>query len=267
MLRHVCWCVVSKCVRHVTITNMKTLVLNWKMNPPTYAEARGLFEETKRIALSLRGVRLVVAPPAVFLYTLAHSYKGKKIICAGQDTAVESIGAYTGSISALQLKESGASAVIVGHSECRARGDTDQVVARKVQAALAAKLQPIICVGESARDKDGNYITVVRSQVSAALKDVPTTKLKDITIAYEPVYAIGAAQPPHDHDIHEMMIVIKKELVRLYGDTASKISCIYGGAVFAHTARAILAIPDVSGFIVGRASLNPEEVSDILKSF
>jgi triosephosphate isomerase len=152
-------------------------------------------------------------------------------------------------------------------AECRARGDTDQVVARKVQAALAAKLQPIICVGESARDKDGNYITVVRSQVSAALKDVPTTKLKDITIAYEPVYAIGAAQPPHDHDIHEMMIVIKKELVRLYGDAASKISCIYGGAVFAHTARAILAIPDVSGFIVGRASLNPEEVSDILKSF
>lgn len=246
---------------------MKTLVLNWKMNPPTYAEARGLFEETKRIALPLRGVRLVVAPPAVFLYTLAHSYKGKKIFCAGQDMATECAGAHTGNISALQLKESGASAVIVGHSECRARGDTDQTVARKVQAALATKLQPIICVGETARDKDGDYIALVRAQVSTALKDVPATKLKDITIAYEPVYAIGAAHPPRDHEIHEMIIVIKKELVRLYGDAGAKVACIYGGAVFTHTARAILAIPDVAGLILGRASINPEEIAGILKSF
>lgn len=234
------------------------------MNPATYAEARGLFEETKRVALPVRGVRVVVAPPSVFLYTLAHSYKGKKIITAGQDVSEYVSGSYTGSISALQLRESGAHAVIIGHSEVRMRGDTDAIIAKKTQMALSAKLQPIICVGESQRDKDGEYISIVRAQVRAVLKDVPATKLKDITIAYEPVYAIGASHPPSENEVHEMIIVIKKELLRLFGDAASKVTLIYGGAVFAHTASKLLTVPDLAGFIVGRASLNPEEMKSLL---
>lgn len=243
---------------------MKTLVLNWKMNPATFAEARGLFEETKRIALPTRGVNVVVAPPAVFLYTLAHSYKGKKILVAGQDVSEHASGSYTGSVSAVQLRESGAKAVIIGHSEVRARGDSDALVAQKIQNALAAKLQPIICVGESHRDKDGEYIATVRAQVRTACKDIPLSRLKDITIAYEPVYAIGAPQPPTENEVHEMVIVIKKELIRLFGDAASKVTLIYGGAVFAHTAPALLLIPDLAGFIIGRASLDPEQIKEII---
>lgn len=246
---------------------MKTLVLNWKMNPPTYAEARGLFEETKRIALTMRGIRLVVAPPAVFLYALSHSYKGKKIIMAGQDTSVHALGSHTGSVSAVQLHEAGAHSVLIGHSELRARGDTNEMVGAKVATAISAKLQPIICVGESVRDKDGDYVRVVREQVRTAFANVPASKLKDITLAYEPVYAIGAKNPPRENEVHEMCIVIKKELIRLYGDLAHKVTLIYGGAVFAHTAKALLNVPDLSGFIVGRASLNPEEIQGIISAF
>ncbi len=245
---------------------MKTLVLNWKMNPSTYAEARGLFEETKRIVLKIRGVQVVVAPPIVFLQALSASYKGKRMVCAAQDIHAEKFGAYTGGVSGQQVRDAGAQCVIVGHSERRAAGDTNDDVAKKVQAALAHKLCPIVCVGESIRDADAEYVRTVREQVRFALHGVPPSKLNTITIAYEPVYAIGATRPPQSSEIHEMIIVIKKELVRLFGEAASKVTLIYGGAVRADAASAIVDIPGVEGFILGRASLNPEEIEGIMRA-
>lgn len=246
---------------------MKIVALNWKMNPPTFAEAKRLFDATKKAATGLTKTRTIVAPPATFLRDLAKGYKGKAVAFGSQNIHFEEKGSYTGEIAASHVADSGASYAIIGHAERRKVGETDDDVRKKVFAALQHKLKPIICIGESVRDAKGEYVQVVREQITTAMKDVPQSRYGDITIAYEPVWAIGAPEAPDAHEVHQMMILVRKTLMDTLGSRAmSGADVLYGGAVNDENADAIFSVPDLDGVLVGRASLSAERVRELLKA-
>jgi len=171
---------------------MKSIVVgNWKMNPATLREAKKLLDATKKAADTAKHVTLVVAPPVIFLHDLRAAYKGKRVAFAVQNASSEPSGAHTGEISMAQAADAGASYVIIGHAERRGMGETNDDTRKKVAAALAFKMTPILCVGETARASDGAYFNVVKEQLRLGLADVPSPKLGAVIITYEPLWTIG----------------------------------------------------------------------------
>jgi triosephosphate isomerase (TIM) len=202
----------------------------------------------------------------VFLAELRPFATGKRTRLAAQDTFYERLGARTGEISPSMLKNMGVKYVIIGHSERRALGETDEVVQKKVAATLREELIAIVCVGEEKRDTHGNYLTHVEKQLRAALKGVPKAKLQNIVIAYEPVWAIGTGNNATPEDAHEMKLFIQKILSDLYGRNAlAKIRILYGGSVTKGNAEELLNKGAVDGFLVGGASLRASEFATIAK--
>jgi len=240
------------------------IVANWKMNPGTLRQAKELFEATRNAAEKAKGVSLVVAPPTIFLRELHARYRGRLIHFAAQDISEASEGAHTGGTSLSQVKEAGASYVIIGHSERRAAGETNDDTRKKVAAALAAKVTPILCVGERERASSGEHLNVVREELRVAFADVPPTRLSSVIVAYEPVWAIGGEEAMKPRDMHEMAIFIRKTLVGLYGEGARSLKIIYGGATTESNAPDMLRQGDVTGFLVGHVSLAPERFSVLL---
>jgi triosephosphate isomerase len=240
------------------------LVANWKMNPATFKEARKLFDATKKAAESVRNVSVIVAPPALYLRELAFGYKGKRLSFAAQNAYFEREGSFTGEISAAQVRESKATAVIVGHAERRAMGETNDDTRKKVAAALASGLMPILCVGESTRGTDGAHLQLIRQQLREGLADVPDAKISKVLIAYEPVWAIGAAKPMDARSMHEMAIFIRKTIVEKFGDVGMKSKILYGGSVDETNASEMRSDGDVDGLLVGRASLDPEKFKALI---
>lgn len=237
-----------------TIVSMKALIVgNWKMNPKSAKEATHLFAAAKEAAEKAKGVSVVVAPPAVFLRELAKSYKGKRLAFAAQDARAEEGGAHTGEVSLAQVKDAGASWVIIGHAERRAAGETDVSVGEKAAAALALRMNPIVCIGERERNESGEHFAVVRAQLLAAFAQVPAAKAGKVVIAYEPVWAIGATAAMSPSAMHEMAIFIRKALGEHYGKPVTT-PILYGGAIDAGNAAAMLMEGDVAGLLVGRAS-------------
>lgn len=234
------------------------------MNPKNRVAAQALFNETKRVIANSNRVTLVVAPPAVFLHDLSRAYRGKRIAFAAQTVANTAEGPYTGDISAPQVRDAGATYTIIGHAERRHHGEIDADMRLKVNEALSAKLKVVLAVGEHERDTHGNYARTVRTQLLTALADVVPTKLKDITIAYEPVWAIGAAEAPDAHEVHKMMLLAHKVLVTEYGEKGAKVRILYGGAVNEENVEAISAVPTLGGVLVGRASLDPHALKGIV---
>lgn len=244
---------------------MKFLVVaNWKMNPGTWKEAKKLFEETKRMSALLK-VPVIVAPPALFLREIGALRRGK-VGLAAQNVHFEQTGSYTGEISAFQTKDAKAQCALVGHAERRARGETDDDVRKKVATLLALEMTPILCIGEEVRDDEGVHFTSVREQLLTALRDVPVQKIAKILIAYEPVWAIGAAEPMRPHDMHEMSIYIRKALVEKYGEVGHKPMILYGGAVDGANVGAMLEHGGVKGFLVGRASVDAKRLAELLRA-
>ena len=165
------------------------------------------------------------------------------------------------------MKESGATHVLIGHAERRAFGETDAHVRKKVAASLELKLDVIIAVGERERDVHGEYIQQVREQIITALHDAPPARFKNITIAYEPIWAIGAPAAPDAHEVHQMMLLVRKTIRDAYGDRAFKlIRVVYGGAVNKENAADIFAVPDLDGVLIGRASLEPLQLGSIINA-
>lgn len=243
---------------------MKTLVVaNWKMQPATYKEAKKLFEATKKAAEGASTISLIVAPPALYLQPLASLYKGKRIAFAVQNAHTEIVGAYTGEVSFEQAHDAKASYAIIGHAERRAIGETDDEVRAKVRAAIAEKMIPILCVGEKQRGTDGSYFTLIREQLRVGLADVPSNKLTSVIIAYEPVWAIGAAKSMSARDMHEMAIYIRKSIVELYGQAGMSMRILYGGAIDETNAAEMMEYGDVSGLLIGRASADAKKLSSI----
>jgi triosephosphate isomerase len=249
----------------------KIIVGNWKINPPTAHDA-------KRILTSLAersaAVQTIICPPYVYLDECARFLQSKKekmkkktpasIMLGVQNLSIEPLGPGTGEVSGELLKQFGVSHVIIGHSERRALGETDDIVNKKVIAALRWKFKPIICIGEKTRDDDGEYLTVIKNQVQQALAGVPKESLSSVIIAYEPVWAIGAAAAMNPSAVHETVLFIRKTLFEMYKTKTMSVPILYGGSVDAANTRDILTTGAAGGLLVGRQSLDPEAFGTIL---
>jgi triosephosphate isomerase (TIM) len=241
-------------------TRMPLVVANWKMNPTTSEEATRLFSA---ISASLKKTKatVVVAPPAIFLGALKQGMRKapKHIALGAQNVHPLESGPHTGQLSVRMLYASGASYCIVGHSECRALGESDALVNAKVHALLKSRMTPILCVGELERDQSGKYYAVVETQVRASLHDVKKKDIEKVVIAYEPIWAIssgdGKGRTATPEDAHEMRLFIVKILTDLYGRTmAERVQILYGGSVNETNAEGIFTQSGVNGFLVGGAS-------------
>lgn len=246
---------------------MKSLIVaNWKMNPATEKEAIKLFEATKKAAAEAKGVSVVVAPPSIFFHELSGKAGGAKVGLAAQNVHFEKSGSFTGEISIPQIQDAKATHAIVGHAERRAVGETNEEVGKKVGALLEAKMTPILCIGEKERTPMGEHFIFVKEQLRTGLQYVSPAHIGKIVIAYEPVWAIGAAQPMAPRDMHEMSIFIRKAVVEKYGDLGMHIVILYGGTVDASNATAMLRDGDVRGFLVGRASVDAKGFAELLST-
>ena len=230
------------------------IAANWKM----HGDKSWVFKPADFAALyhadSRQHLDVLICPPALLLGSMLDPEQ-TGVLLGGQDCHAEVSGAHTGCVSAEMLKDAGASYVIVGHSECRAAGDTDADVHAKAKAAARAGLIPIICVGETDAEREaGKAAKVVAAQIKAS---VP--KLKDYVIAYEPVWAIGTGKTATPDDVDEMHNAIR-ELV------TPKTRILYGGSVKPANAEALLALKNVNGALIGGAGLEMESLAEIAKA-
>ena len=228
---------------------------NWKMFKGGLAGVE-LASEAARLARALPHVDLVIAPPFTALAAAAHECEGSGCAIAGQNLYPKDSGAFTGEISAPMLVESGCTWVILGHSERRQYfGETDASVAAKTTAALAGKLLPIVCVGETLAEREGGKtLEVVRRQVNAVLDILAGTDTA-VAIAYEPVWAIGTGKNAGPAEAEEVHAAIRGWLEGRSKALADRTRILYGGSVKADNAAALFAAPNVDGGLVGGASL------------
>lgn len=237
------------------------IVGNWKMHGTRamLSEARAIDRAAERLIKA----EVALAPP----YTLIHATRKEAglIGVGAQDCHPADGGAHTGDISAAMLKDSGAGFVIVGHSERRAdHGETDAIVKSKADAALAAGLAVIVCVGETESQRDaGEAESVVSSQLEGSLPRGEGAAEK-VTVAYEPVWAIGTGRTPTVEDVGQMHRSIRAELVKIYGESGEQVRILYGGSVKPDNAAELLGADEVGGALVGGASLTAESFLGII---
>jgi triosephosphate isomerase len=242
------------------------LVANWKMNPPTFKEAKKLFEATKKAADTAKSVSIVVAPPAIYVRELRASYRGKRIAFGVQNAHFEAKGSYTGEISMAEAKDAGAAYVIIGHAERRAMGETNDDTRQKVAAAIARSLLPDPLRGRSRAQTRGRAFRFHKRTVEGGIRRRLVAKIPRMTIAYEPVWAIGAEAAMNPRDMHEMAIFIRKTIVGLYGEKGMAVKILYGGSIDETNASDMLTNGDIAGLLVGRASADPEKLIDTRSS-
>jgi triosephosphate isomerase (TIM) len=248
---------------------MKRIVIaNWKMNPQTADEAISLFRGIKKSASSATKVKTIICCPFVYIPNLARHAKGTKMSIGAQDVFWETSGSYTGEISTLMLKNIGVSFVILGHSERRALGETNEDIRKKVHSAAAENMQVILCVGERERDDHGEYLSFIREEVESALSGLQADLLEKIIVAYEPIWAIGKTDDDalSPSGMHEMSLYIRKLIAQLYDrDIADKVSIVYGGSAEPNNVQLLLDGGDIDGFLVGHASLETDDFGKILQ--
>jgi triosephosphate isomerase len=245
------------------------VVGNWKMYVDSLTKAKELSTKVMRVAARLKRTQAVICPPLPFLGTLAPSITRSKVFLGAQTVSAELEPARTGEVSMYMLKSVGVSHVIIGHSERRALGETDASVALKVIRSLKSGLTPIICIGEQQRDMRGDYLAFLEAQIRSSLADVPKARAKELVIAYEPLWAIGGSSidAVTPAILHETVLFIKKILVSLYGRASgTSIRILYGGSVEEANAASLIAGGMVDGLLVGHASVDAEEFSEILRS-
>jgi len=246
----------------------KLIVANWKMNPPSAAEARALFNKTKLTGSKLDSVETVICPPFPYIGMFAHAGT-TRVSLGAQDVFFANSARATGEVSPEMLKDLGVSYCVVGHSERRALGETDECVSKKVKAVLAEGMRPILCIGERARDENAGYFEVLKNQLKHSLFGIQRRFLPELAVAYEPLWAIGksARDAMKPRDICETSIFIRKVLTDLYdADTAQQPAILYGGSVEAENAAAILSEGEINGLLVGHASLDAKEFINMLKT-
>ena len=230
-------------------------------------EAKGFVATLKRGARSFAGVEAWVAPSFTLLPGLAAATKGSSIKIGAQTVSAYTDGPRTGEVSAAMLKEAGASFAIVGHSERRARGDTDGLVKEQLLHVVKEKLTAVLCVGEEERTPEGAHFAFIEKQLSI-LKDAKPFTAR-IVVAYEPVWAIGktAGESMPPQELQETVIYIKRVLADIVGRaTALKMPILYGGSVEPENAAALVEEGGVNGFLVGHASAKIDAFVEILKS-
>ncbi|MES2014380.1 MAG: triose-phosphate isomerase [Patescibacteria group bacterium] len=246
----------------------KLIVGNWKLYINTPQEGKKLIRDIdKKLPRSLK-VEVALCPQVSLAALLKSGYSGKRMAFGTQDLFTEESGAYTGQVSAKSLTASGIKYVIVGHAERRAEGDTDEIVAKKAVAAIATKLHPVICVGESSRDSEGAFFSQLAAMVTASLSRIDAVDAAKFTIAYEPVWAIGAGEAPSPRTVAEAAMFIRKTIADMWGrERALKVRIIYGGAVTAESAKAFATSGGIQGLLPGRASVDATEFTNIIRAF
>ena len=248
------------------MTRQKFVCGNWKLHR-TVAESTSL---AKELAAGLAGddrVQVAVTPVFTSLPAVAQALAGSPIQLAAQDVHWENQGAFTGEVSAPLLADVGVKHVIVGHSERRQYfGETDETVRKKVGAVLAAGLRPIVCVGETLAEREaGQTLAVVGRQVRGGLAGLPSSTLAAVTLAYEPVWAIGTGKTATTAQAQEVHAAIRAVLRELGGTVADSIRIQYGGSVKPENAAELMSQADVDGALVGGASLKAKDFIAIVK--
>lgn len=247
----------------------KTIIAgNWKMNK-TPSETKAFAEQFKAILPKTKWCDIVVCAPTVDLSAAVRAFKDSRIAVGAENVYFEKSGAYTGEISADMLADLGVRYVIVGHSERRALfGETDEIVNKKVLAALEAGLNPIICVGESLAQREmGVTMELIALQVKSALAGVSAEQMRRCVIAYEPIWAIGTGLTASPQEAEEVCQHIRTVVRKLSSaKTARATSILYGGSMNDKNAENLLAQPDIDGGLIGGASLDPEKFIHIINA-
>lgn len=241
---------------------------NWKMNNDL-AQTETLLTALKAQKLT-SDAEVMVAPSFTNLWSAYNTLKNTNIEVAAQNMHFAANGAYTGEVSASMLKSVGVKTVILGHSERRAYfNETDELLAQKVDAALANDMRVIFCFGEELSDrKANNHEAVVDDQIKNALFHLDAPAFQNIVLAYEPVWAIGTGETASPEQAQDMHAFIRQTLVDKYGaDVANSVSILYGGSVKPNNAQEIFSKPDVDGGLIGGASLNAEDFFAIVNAF
>lgn len=245
------------------------VIANWKMNPATAMRADALFDEVNKRSRRLKHTKIVICSPFLYLDRLKSRYSGKKIAFGAQTCFAEEHGPFTGEVSAPMIKSVGAEYVILGHSERRAMGETDEDIRVRADIALSSNLTPIICIGEDARDDEGEYLGVIKNQIHAIFYGMSRDWLRRVIIAYEPIWAIGKTgkDAVTAHGLHETGMYIRKILAEMFDKPiAIEQRILYGGSVKAENAAALIDGTQVEGFLVGSASLDADEFLEITEA-
>jgi triosephosphate isomerase len=241
---------------------------NWKMNK-TVAEALALVDDLKRELTLVKEVDIVVCPPFTALESVSKATLDSNLKLGAQNMSESNYGAFTGEVCAGMLKEFSVRYVILGHSERRQyQKESDALIAKKAAAVHAASLKPIVCVGETLAEREGNQTEkVLDTQVRGSLAGLTKEQAVETVIAYEPVWAIGTGKTATTQQAQDAHAFIRGLLVKLYDEaTAKKVRIQYGGSVKPANARELMSQPDVDGALVGGASLEARSFADIIKN-
>jgi len=239
---------------------------NWKLYKTNW-EAVDLVTRLIPEVIKNKNVDIVVAPVFTALTCVKQAIAGSNIMLAGQNCFWEEEGAFTGEVSPKLLLDAGCSHVIIGHSERRQYfGETDETVNKKIKAALAAGLTILFCIGETLAQREGEEtFDVLKRQVAGGLSGITLEQLKNIIIAYEPVWAIGTGKTASDEQAQEAHAFIRSLVTGLYGQTAgNNIRILYGGSVKPDNIKGLMTQPDIDGALVGGASLKAESFGAIV---
>ncbi len=231
-------------------------------------EAKALVQDLKARVSDSANVEIVVCPPFISLTTVRDVIEGSNIALGAQNLYWENSGAFTGKISAPMLTSAGCTYVIIGHSERRAYfHETDETVNKKIFAALAEGLKPIVCVGETLEERESEKtFDVIKRQVNNGLTNLSPEQMKSIVIAYEPVWAIGTGKTATPDQAQEVHAFIRKLLAEMFGQATSDATRIqYGGSVKPENISTLMARPDIDGALVGGASLKADSFEKIIK--
>jgi len=240
---------------------------NWKMNK-TVEESLDLVRQLKASLPNVEEVEVAVAPPFTALYAVSQELRGSSIRLAAQNLFYEEKGAFTGEVSPLMLKEIGCQYAIVGHSERRQYfGETDETVNRRIKAALSQGLTPIFCMGETLKEREeGKTFSVIERQAESGLRGIGEEAVKEIVIAYEPVWAIGTGKTATPQQAEEVHRFIRERLSRLYSrEIAERIRIQYGGSVTPENIKGLMNQGNIDGALVGGASLKAEPFLKIVR--
>jgi triosephosphate isomerase len=241
---------------------------NWKMNK-TVAESLDLVRGLKIDLANVKEVDIVVCPPFTALGEVSKAILDSNIRLGAQNMSEHNVGAFTGEIASVMLKEFSVRYVILGHSERRQyQKETDALISKKAQAVHGASLKPIVCVGETLAEREaGQTEKVLQAQVQGSLANLTKEQMVETIIAYEPVWAIGTGKTATSAQAQEAHAFIRGLLVKMFDPTvARKVRIQYGGSVKSSNARELMSLPDVDGALVGGASLESRSFADIIKN-
>ena len=239
----------------------KTLIANWKMHM-TIGDAESYLASLSVVT----NIDIRIAPPYTFLASIRDHAERVGVTLGGQNMCEFKEGAYTGEVSATQLKDAGAKFVILGHSERRHKfGETNKMIENKIETAVVEGLKFVLCVGETKEEKDlGKGHEVVINQLQSALSALSGQNLIESTIAYEPVWAIGSGTPATKNEIEKMHTIIREELKTMFKEDGKNVPILYGGSVSPENLPDFLSQDNVDGALVGGASLDPENFNQMI---